>query len=258
MFKLILNEIIIFDKDGCKLYRVDNRNNVIDLGSTASRCLALFIAHQGEVLCKKDLLHYGWGQFGTVVSEGSLWQMISQLRKAFEHFNLDGGLIITVPRIGYQLSSVLVIETEDMPMPLKTLTGETDDLFLPSPPRTATVHLPARWLTVWLPLLLLNLLLLALIYQNQSGPVPLPAMQSGWHFSHQAQDTAIYVQNPNSSAHDINQRVITLMPDGTPAKYVYINHSAEQTLKSYFLCRREIKEQDNGCITSIMVGDSSG
>lgn len=252
MFKLILNEIIIFDKDGCKLYRVDNRKNVIDLGSTTSRCLALFIAHQGEVLCKKDLLHYGWGQFGTVVSEGSLWQMISQLRKAFEHFNLDGGLIITVPRVGYKLSRALVIEPEEKMGQVITLPAATELLTLPS--LAPVARLPARWLTVWLPLLLLNLL----IYRNQSGPVPLPAMQSGWHFSHQAQDTAIYVQNPDSSAHDINQRVITLMPDGTPAKYVYINHSAEQTLKSYFLCRREIKEQDNGCITSIMVGDSSG
>ncbi|OAT23917.1 putative transcriptional regulator [Buttiauxella gaviniae ATCC 51604] len=256
MVKVVLNSTILFDEDLHCLSQVNDGNNFIILGATTSRCLALFIAHQGEVLCKKNLLHDGWGKFGTVVSEGSLWQMISQLRKAFEHFNLDGGLIITMPRVGYKLSTALVIEPEEKLRQVITLPAATELLTLHS--LAPVARLPARWLTVWLPLLLLNLLLLALIYRNQSGPVPLPAMQSGWHFSHQAQDTAIYVQNPDSSAHDINQRVITLMPDGTPAKYVYINHSAEQTLKSYFLCRREIKEQDNGCITSIMVGDSSG
>lgn len=252
MSKVILNYSVIFDEEQCSLHLAGNRHHAIILGATTSRCLALFIENQGKVLYKKDLLHNGWGKSGTVVSEGSLWQMISQLRKAFEHFNLDARLIITVPRIGYKLSSALVIEPEYQDTLPVHIPDETVGLYLPS---SSQITFPIRWLTI---LLLLNVLLFTLIYAYQSSSLQLSASQPGWHFSHQFGDTAIYVQDHSSSEKHINERAITLMPDGMPAEYIYINHTADKTLKSYFLCRREISERDNGCITSIMVSETSG
>lgn len=284
MSKVLLNGNVIFDEEKYTLTHRNSQNDTIILGATTSRCLGLFIANQAEVIYKKDLLHNGWGKFGTVVAEGSMWQVISQLRKAFEHFNLDGGLIITVPRIGYKLSSELTIECansleeEDGDFAPEEMTRHTSVLPVTKEPDEAELSqvLPAditssnhsrifsaRVIKIWLIAGGVNLLLLTCLYLYQSKPDLLPTLAQSWHFSQQLNDSAIYVQkNKPAMAYITEQAIARLenhaaLPDGTQAAYIYINNTSDNSLSSYFLCKREITERDNGCITSVMVDKTS-
>ncbi|MCE0844163.1 winged helix-turn-helix domain-containing protein [Buttiauxella sp. A2-C1_F] len=283
MAKVSLNGTIIFDEEKYTLSHCESESDVIILGATTSRCLGLFIANQGEVIYKKDLLHNGWGKFGTVVAEGSMWQVISQLRKAFEHFQLDGGLIITVPRIGYKLSSELTVErlsiteqaeslsaeiilrADDLPMIVENETPSSPDILSEKTAPTKKLH--KRWLSqplkIGLALVLLNLVLLCGFYLYQRLPASLPMLAQRWHFSQEFNNAAVYVQNNKPSMTYLTERAVARLPDniglpdGTLASYIYINNTSDKTLSSYFLCKREITERDNGCITSVMVDKTS-
>lgn len=110
MTKYVLADKVVFDNEKNSLANINNESDCVMLPTAVNRCLTALIHCKGAALSKKDIMHIGWGKYGTVVADGSLWQAMSQLRRAFDHFGLDEQVIITVPRVGYQLSSAISVE----------------------------------------------------------------------------------------------------------------------------------------------------
>lgn len=110
MAKYILAKRIFFDNEKNILFDVNNEKDSVNLPAAVSRCLTIFIQKKGVAISKRDMMYIGWGKYGTVVTEGSIWQAMSQLRKSLNHFGLCEQAIITIPRVGYQLSSAISVE----------------------------------------------------------------------------------------------------------------------------------------------------
>ncbi|ANW23726.1 winged helix-turn-helix domain-containing protein [Vibrio coralliilyticus] len=70
------------------------------------RVLEVLLAHQGQVVAKRDLLTLAWP--GRVVSDASLTQSIAQLRLALGDNGKVQGVIKTVPYQGYLLFDNLI------------------------------------------------------------------------------------------------------------------------------------------------------
>jgi DNA-binding winged helix-turn-helix (wHTH) protein len=78
----------------------------------------LFIQRQGEVVDKETLIHECWGKYGVMVTEGSMWKSISQLRQMFQNLGITFEVIVTVPRLGYTFTSEMQVR-ELLPGELK-------------------------------------------------------------------------------------------------------------------------------------------
>lgn len=115
-----LNQSLIFDDEIFQLSSLSAPQVKIKLSATASRCLTLFIERQGETIDKDTLMHECWGKFGTLVTEGSMWKNISQLRQAFQKLNVPYEVIVTVPRLGYTFSSQIQVEKVGVAQPLQS------------------------------------------------------------------------------------------------------------------------------------------
>jgi DNA-binding winged helix-turn-helix (wHTH) protein/serine/threonine protein kinase len=81
-------------------WRLTVDGQAVELEIKPLELLLELLRHAGEVLTKDELMEAVWP--ATIVVEGSLTTAISKLRKAL---NDDGGLIATVPRIGYRLAA---------------------------------------------------------------------------------------------------------------------------------------------------------
>lgn len=82
----------------------------IGLGYAEAYLLEYFLKHPDEMLSRQELIDHAWRD--RVVSQGSLNQAISNLR-ALLGDDQKRGIIMTVPRHGYQLNGEILIESRE-------------------------------------------------------------------------------------------------------------------------------------------------
>lgn len=105
----LINNEILFNPESRTL---ENKGKVtLQLNASASRCLSLFMHNPGDVISREALLREGWGNQGVLVTDNSLRQVLSTLRKQFSHFNIEGDLFVTMHRKGYRLNEDIIVKS---------------------------------------------------------------------------------------------------------------------------------------------------
>lgn len=115
----IINNDITFEPEQ---KRLTFRDNSALISENMSRCLLVLLLNKGQVVSKRTLLHEVWERNGVIVTETSIRQTLSQLRKSFISLGVTYDVIITFPRQGYKISEVSFSEnesqTEGIPQPI--------------------------------------------------------------------------------------------------------------------------------------------
>ena len=97
-YYLIENEVLFFPENAT--LRHIEKEEEITLFSTASRCLEFLIERHGSTLSQKELMDFGWLGQGHNVTQNTLYQNISNIRKAFSALLPERQIIVTIKRIG--------------------------------------------------------------------------------------------------------------------------------------------------------------
>lgn len=276
-----LNESLLFDDETFQIASLARPNAPIKLSATASRCLKLFIERQGETIDKETLMHECWGKYGSLVTEGSMWKNISQLRQAFQNLNIPFDVIVTVPRLGYTFSSQIQVELLESstriaaadPLPVSTAVTETSSsdstasdiqpenipqqvptLTAPvAPPRNSV---PKAALIIGAALVLLNSIAAVGYYLSQSDAKKLGLFDTAAQYQPltPSGETKIFVQSPLNEQSSYTQLALARFQlekpqtlAGNKVSYLYINRVTSHVVSSYFLCDQPITENDNGC-----------
>ena len=271
-----LNQKLLFDDETFQIESLTMPQVKIKLSATASRCLTLFIERQGETIDKDTLMHECWGQFGALVTEGSMWKNISQLRQAFQKLNIPHKVIVTVPRQGYTFSSQILVEKLDRVHPLppsesadENVAPENDIIDEPEavesesePAHQAQISPPVTHVrSKRLPALMTALVVLNLVsatgfylYKHDNMELHDFITSEQYQPITSQGDTHVYLQVPLNEksvyAQEAVERFKSDKPQtvvGKPVNYLYINNVSSRSVSSYFLCDRPIAEKDNGC-----------
>lgn len=275
----IIERTIVFDSDMPSLAAVASSKEKSVISAAAARCLVVLIEAGGETVQRDQLLHAGWGSVGQVVSENSLNQAVTQLRKVLKEFDVQGELIMTVPRLGYKISRMFAIEhLAEETTPLASALEDEPALQelaiveLPlngNQPMTKrslfTLLLTARPLAVVLTLIIGSY---ALFYFTQK-PV-IQQMLTKFHtvnylpITSQFNDLNVFFNDSIEQHGDYLKNAIKQFERdewlhhkiGNEIRYIYINGSYNHDVFSYFLCRDEIQAHPENCraYTSIQEG----
>jgi DNA-binding winged-HTH domains len=94
-------ERIQFD---CLKKQLSDGDNIVHLSDNMSRCLYVLLQNRDQVVTKEVLLKEVWERNGVIVTETSIRQTLSQLRRALTSVGLEHDVIFTLPRQGYKFS----------------------------------------------------------------------------------------------------------------------------------------------------------
>ncbi len=108
----IVDHNLIYDAETHTLTSTTN-NERIALAIPASLCFKLLIKKQGKIVTQAELLHEAWGERGMNVTQNTLHQNISLLRKALSRLNVDASIIQTLPKRGFMIADSIGIMDED-------------------------------------------------------------------------------------------------------------------------------------------------
>lgn len=84
------------------------KNKSVSLTSNMVSCLELLLANEGQVVTKQQIFEACWGCKGVVVSEASIRQVVTHLRKKIQALDTGNRCIITSPRRGYILRTGVI------------------------------------------------------------------------------------------------------------------------------------------------------
>lgn len=108
----IINNSVIYTPSMYNLCSLE-RNESITLATPASLCFELLIKNQGEIISQEELLLAVWGERGMNVTQNTLHQNISLLRKSLSRLGINALAIQTIPRRGFMLSGDTVVIAHD-------------------------------------------------------------------------------------------------------------------------------------------------
>jgi len=107
----IIHKAIRYNSHEHTLEQTDGPHMVVNLTITMSRLLLFLIEKHGENVTKDDILSQVWEAHGLRSSTNSLNKYISDLRQMFRTLDLDDEVIVTIPRVGFSISSSIIIST---------------------------------------------------------------------------------------------------------------------------------------------------
>lgn len=99
---ILIKGDLFFDPEKRRLCKGDKE---LPLTENMSRCLSVLLKNKGEIVTKETLLKEVWEKNGVIVTETSIRQTLSQIRKSFAKLNISEELIYTLPRQGYKISN---------------------------------------------------------------------------------------------------------------------------------------------------------
>lgn len=108
--KIIINKTVIFEPDK-KL--IIGKKDTVRVSASATLCMELLIEKAGELVTHQQLYDFAWRRFGMEPTATSLYQNISNLRRALTCAGLKDETIRTMPRRGFILSPRIVITREN-------------------------------------------------------------------------------------------------------------------------------------------------
>lgn len=102
--KYLINNTFNFDDLDGSIKNVTTEET-INIPVTAVIILACILKHRGETLQREVLFEDVWEKYGQIPSNNTLTQYISLIRKSFQRLGLTDELIVTVPKVGFYISS---------------------------------------------------------------------------------------------------------------------------------------------------------
>ncbi|PKH23169.1 hypothetical protein CIG19_11120 [Enterobacterales bacterium CwR94] len=251
VYEEIMNHIstnIIFSEDGRYLSNGEAR---VELSATLVRCLALFYSQQGQIVSREQIMETCWGSQGVVVTEASVRQLITQLRKVLASLGVAGDAVRTLPKQGYMLSPGVIIKEHAAP-PVDTLSA-------PAPHRPQRKSQSISWRKVrhWgatavLVSTILCLLYFLLVYRNFQ-PVSYVLYQETRH-------RTIWIQAglpPSAFALSvINDEAQLAFFNVASYRYVYLNYSRDENIAAAFFCQQPLDDKQSDCV-SLQLTDRS-
>lgn len=108
MKKYHINHKVVFEPATRRIYLTNDTAKTATLSVASSRCLHALIKHEGLPLSKDSLLQYAWRQHGVMVTDNSVHQAITAVRKNLRDIGFEENIITTIPRVGYQLNATVV------------------------------------------------------------------------------------------------------------------------------------------------------
>lgn len=108
----IIDHKLIYDAETHTLTATAN-NERIALAIPASLCFSLLIKKQGHIVTQAELLHEAWGGRGMNVTQNTLHQNISLLRKSLSRLNVDTSIIQTLPKRGFMIPEIVDIQLRE-------------------------------------------------------------------------------------------------------------------------------------------------
>lgn len=106
----VFNNVVEFCTDSLRIAKKAAPYDAFLLNPPTARCFIILLEAAGEPVSRDGLLYAGWGVSGQVVTENSLNQAITQIRKTLKTAGLEQEFILTVSRVGYKISRAVKIE----------------------------------------------------------------------------------------------------------------------------------------------------
>ncbi|HBY1517158.1 TPA: winged helix-turn-helix domain-containing protein [Klebsiella aerogenes] len=112
--KSLINGQVWFDPDELTLNSVQDPTNILNLPIPAGRCLYVLLQNHGEIVTIKQFHEWVWKDNNTIVSDNTVYQNISMLRKSLSKMGLTTTIIETQTRKGWRIPlDVTVINTNE-------------------------------------------------------------------------------------------------------------------------------------------------
>ncbi|WP_244213030.1 winged helix-turn-helix domain-containing protein [[Curtobacterium] plantarum] len=99
--KIILNKVLVFEPEK---KRITGKGNPVIISTSAALCMELLIDNVGELVTHQQFFDYVWRRFGMEPTSTSLYQNISNLRRAISKSGIKEDMIRTLPKRGFLLS----------------------------------------------------------------------------------------------------------------------------------------------------------
>ncbi|WP_368750194.1 transcriptional regulator [Klebsiella aerogenes] len=175
--KILINDQVWFEPDGHMLRSVNDPEQSILLPVPAARCLMVLLSEHGEIITIRQFHERVWNENKAVVSDNTIYQNISVLRKSLVDVGVEQQIIETLTRRGWCIpESVSVSRTNDTAM-----TEENEPVVIipvpetPEPPAVTTMpEIKKRKLPIMLSGLLLFVSVFALIYSIWAQHTEIP------------------------------------------------------------------------------------
>ncbi|MEQ5974195.1 helix-turn-helix domain-containing protein [Serratia liquefaciens] len=100
----VINDIVTFDSVNRMLVNSKNPDIEITLPNAQSLVLEMLVLNPKKTITRDEIFSKVWGDNGQQISNASLNNYISEIRKALNALNLDG-IIVTLPKIGFKLNA---------------------------------------------------------------------------------------------------------------------------------------------------------
>lgn len=104
----IIEEIVMFDEVKGSLLNIETKDE-ISLPPTASCILFILLDSGNTTVGRHQFIDMVYSNFGFDLSNNTLNQYISLLRKNIRNLGVDSEVIITVPRIGFHISADITV-----------------------------------------------------------------------------------------------------------------------------------------------------
>ncbi|KAA5971619.1 winged helix-turn-helix domain-containing protein [Pantoea sp. M_9] len=214
------------------------------LSETAARCLALLSEHEKHVVTKEEILSVCWQSKGLIVSDASVRQLITQLRRSFQKIGMPENIIITVPRQGYMLQA----STVKMSAFHSAVPTTADHASGQKPGRH---RVPVHY--VLLCALFASLMLCTVLWYGPFSDAMTPLNYVSYPGP---EGIKLFVQQPYLPAQDEADQVLAaaikagLSPE--THTYVYLNHTDLSENSSAFLCAAPLDSPVSRC-TALLI-----
>lgn len=273
--KFTINKIITFEPEKKS---ISGKNSTVPVSASAALCLELLIINIGELVTHEQLYDFAWRRFGMEPTSTSLYQNISNLRRALNKSGLNEGIIRTMPRRGFLLSPLTEIVRETYTpdtetLPDLTTAGGVDrgekEVFLPptsevsEKPTTrrsdtkttaSTEKKIKRMAAYGIGLMLIFLLILAPLYLNKAETLQNNSLFVP--FMHSDRCSIFVNRDSRLSSEEIHKFVSVLNISCQTHRYFYITTYKNADRASVFMCQNSLLEKENAwCHSDYYIGN---
>ena len=224
------------------------------LGEAATACLSLLLTHQGEIVDKQKIFEACWGTRGIMVSDASIRQVITQVRRALLSVGAPSDVLVTKPRLGYLLTPGCVTDCE----PAVTL---QDAILLPAHIHKGKKSKSGLYSNRLILIAVVTSLILsvAIVWVRIHASVErVDYLAQGTLPSGLAVFTQAGYKSPPSEAHFVENMTQKSGYLSEGFRYIYLNKTELPEFTSAFICKAPIDNSDSHCISMLIVQGDHG
>lgn len=263
----IINEAVKFDPLEQKLIPLDGVIPEVVLHTPVCHCLLLLLHHNGHPVSQKMLTEEVWEKNGSFATANTIYQNIAMVRKSLSSTGVGGGILKTLPKIGFQLTARIEEKEESLTAEVSQDELGTDDESASSPlsvddttaimEHTTPLALPLLKINYYRLCMVLAVLLFILggvMLYRQSEKLPL---SGSYQYAGKVAGCELY------SASVQKERGITIFTDYLkdndlkcqPTNFAYLTTDRMYRVSSLLICDRKISANGALCQSYLHIRD---